>query len=160
MSVSGKGFLEQAMLTMYESGTGNAAFTTEPEIIVTIDGNVVLDLVFNGQAAQGMYYAYGLTSMASAVPIQQTASQAYPVVNVLGCYVSSAHAVDATNSIFNLTFPSSAQQTAAGTSIVSSIYATPTFFLDNPIYFQQSLLIQVKGVSSNYSMYGNAKARY
>jgi hypothetical protein len=161
MSVSGKGFLEQALLNMYQPNTTSVSWSTEPELLITVDGTVVLDLVFNGQAAVEQGYAWGVASTSSFVPTVGTSS-VYPVGYIPGTYYgSNARAFDANSQYANLTFPSSAQQSAAGQSI-NSVYCAPVFFLDNPIYFQQSLLIQIKGVpaASTYNICGNAKARY
>lgn len=137
MSVTGKGMLEEALIV------GSGTSTTNMEIVITIDGIIVLDLT----ATVNSGYNYGLGVVPSTNIIYMTAN----FLTLVGVEtLFGAMQLISTNTISQVTFPNSSQVTCAGDfSLVG---------LEQPIYFNQSLLIQIKGAGATIK--AGAKARY
>lgn len=143
MSVTGKGMLEEALLSLSSTPTT----TTQPEIKITVDGNVILDL------AQAIG-SPGATSLFGIYPTQDLfyGSSTYNIAgteNVLGSLIGFS----AVN-LQTVTFPNSAQVVKPASQVAAIVG------IEQPIYFNESLLIQVQGVATSGTIKACAKARY
>jgi len=142
-SVTGKGILEQALLFL-ESST---VLTTVPEIVITVDGEVVYDVgmatgtLTTSNKFDGIYTIGSVVTNGSANFIFGA-----DYMGVLSNYgVSNASA--------GLAYPISTQQ-------ILALNIQMPIGLENPIYFNQSLLVEVKGKCSSGSIKAGVKVRY
>lgn len=144
LSVTGKGFLEEALLRM----VGVTSSTTMPEIKITIDGNVVLDISgkTGGGTDQGTLGVYPSSDMT-----YDSGSSGVVIAGAENC-VGSAFKLQGTYT--NLTFPNSAL-VSKSSNVTDAIIG-----IEQPIYFNNSLLVQIKSVATSTSVVAIAKARY
>jgi hypothetical protein len=136
ISVTGQGMLEAALIT------ATTTTTTAPEIVITVDGTVILDLVqptgAEGSSAMGIVFSPNLKYSSSS------SDYISGMENLFGGSITVSN-------LQVVAFPNASQVTLGSTGY-SGIVA-----IDQPIYFKQSLLIQVKGVSG---LKAYAKVRY
>jgi len=158
MSVTGKGMLESTLLvgnpTIFNnygiSASTLASVSTMPEIVVTIDGSVVLDLTC--ATATSVYSPIlGIVKTSSIKPCYNNSNSAISMIS--GFEHIFGGLLYTVSPLFPIiSFPSPTQQImGSGTSIV---------VLDEPLYFKSSLLIQVKSVANAGAVKAVAKARY
>jgi hypothetical protein len=164
MSKTGKGMLEEALMATglaplttgyYQPGTTATTTTIAPELVITIDGTVVFDIVDNFVGASAAAVR-ALIMSDDFKPAMYSSSYAIGGVitgleNLLGGYILATST--SVNGLTAEAFPNSAQ--------VSQPRASNTVIVtEQPIYFNQSLLVQVKGVASAGNITAFAKARY
>ena len=140
MSVTGKGMLEEALLLNPAASSTNA-----PELKITKDGIVIIDLVHNLS-----------TNLAAVLGIYQSSTLSYDYSddriisgweNLLAKILTLKTGVGYETTVF----PSPVQTITSHNTIIG---------IEHPIYFNSSLLIQVKGATNSGAIQAVAKARY
>lgn len=162
MSVTGKGMLEEAIIL----AASTVITTTALEIVITADGNVILDMA---QSAIGTSYSFGFgivptadihsnTIVSSGVYLHESISG---LENLLGgaYFISisnqgvAAGTLSTLSNVATTNFPSATQQSFP----LGRVAIIP---IEQPIYFNRSLLVQIKGVASSGTIAALVKARY
>lgn len=159
MSVTGKGMLDEALVIVGSANdttnrtitTTSVTSTTEPELVVTVDGTVIMDIAFTVgtfYGIMGLYPASDMSTFAGTAVITALHGVESMLNYPLALGVAGIHTT--------FTFPGSTKITipmSGGTIDVP---------LAGPIYFNKSLLIQIKGVPcvNGCPIVALAKARY
>jgi hypothetical protein len=162
MSYTGNGLLEGVIIgcgfgwvsnshTISPVSTGITT-TTPIELCITIDGIVVLDILESSAGSSD-------TSEISVVLSKDIIEYNYTtgaLEQVAGFESLAGGLITVSTGVLpapTFTFPNAAQQSLAKNSAALES-------LDYPIYFNQSLLVQVKGAASSGAIQAYAKARY
>lgn len=155
VNVTGKGCLSSAIMNILHS---TSSCTTAFEMTITIDGNVVFD-VCSGTGAYGSAYGNMFGIYPTANLKTYNTSPSYFIAGLGLIYNSSA--IGSNDACGGSQFDSG--QTYPFSSLITITRGTGNNILiplDNPIYFNQSLLIQVRGVEPASACNAMAKVRY
>jgi hypothetical protein len=148
MNVTGKGMLEEAIF--YCTETSENVFETPPRLVITVDGVIIFDVT--------------TSSNDCSLGIYPTSSATYSQPNYAGVILAGTeHIIGVPIQLFNFSFFNAypAKLSFPNSSPVS-ISTSGVIGIEQPIYFKNSLLIQISGVSNYTSgkLCAFAKARY